>query len=158
MAAGMGYSAYNAKEQTGLNLFAEMVGGTLGGRIGGTLPDKLEPATSSWHRSIAHSGTTAATVAITARTVLMDWEKFWREKGDEYKNRANAATMVPSPLQPNVSISVPSDPLMQLLYALGALLCHFLAGLGNGFAAGYVSHIAVDALSPRSVPLLFAGF
>src|SRR6266480_2562998 len=66
MAAGMGYSAFQAKEQTPLNLIAEMTGGTLGGRIGGTLPDKLEPAISSWHRSIAHSGTTAAAVTTTA--------------------------------------------------------------------------------------------
>jgi hypothetical protein len=154
MAAGMGYSAFQAKEQTPLNLVAEMVGGSVAGSVGGRLPDIIEPGTSSWHRSVAHSGTAAAALTVAAKTMLLDFEKVCRTKGDEFHNRANQGKMVPSPLQPNVSISVPVDPLMQLLYLIGELLCHFLAGLANGLAAGYVSHLALDAcVGSRSIPL-----
>lgn len=150
-AVGMMYSAYEAKDQTPLNLIAEVIGGTLGGKAGGVLPDVIEPAISSWHRSTAHSATAAGAVAYAARTIVLDWEKFWREKGNEFHNRATK--MVPSPLQPNVSISVPTDPLTQFFFTVAELVCHLLAGLANGFAAGYVSHVALDTFTPRSVPM-----
>jgi membrane-bound metal-dependent hydrolase YbcI (DUF457 family) len=34
----------------------------------------------------------------------------------------------------------------------------FAAGFANGLAAGYVSHLALDAATPRSLPLLVSGF
>jgi hypothetical protein len=152
-AVGMLYSAHQAEDQTLPNIVAEMIGGTIGGKAGGVLPDVIEPAISSWHRGTAHCATVAVAVAYGARTVVSDWEKFWREKGNECHNRAIAQKMVPSPLQPNVSISVPTGPLTQLLFTIVELFCHFMAGLGNGFAAGYVSHIALDTFTPRSVPM-----
>ncbi|MGH9515394.1 MAG: hypothetical protein ACRD3P_06915 [Terriglobales bacterium] len=144
---------YQAKDQSSSNLIAEMIGGTVGGKGGGLLPDILEPAISSWHRETAHCATTAVAVAGAARTVVLDWEKFWREKGQEFHNRAVAPKMVPNPLQPNMSISAPSDPWTRLLFTFAELFCHFLAGLANGFAAGYVSHIALDTFTPRCVPM-----
>jgi hypothetical protein len=157
-AAGMGYAAFEAKGQTPLNLFIEMSGGTLAGYFAAQLPDKFEPALSSWHRSFAHSGTTAAALTTAARTKLLDWQKFCRAKADECHSRINQPKMVPNPLQPNVSVTVPNDPVTQFFLGLEELMWHFLAGLANGLAAGYVSHIVLDALSPRSVPLLVAGF
>jgi len=56
LASGVGYAAFQAKEQSSLGLAAEVAGGALGGYWGGKLPDVFEPAIHSWHRSLAHSG------------------------------------------------------------------------------------------------------
>lgn len=41
-------------------------------------------------------------------------------------------------------------------------ICEFFwraaAGFGNGLAAGYLSHLVLDAGTPRSIPLLTNGF
>jgi membrane-bound metal-dependent hydrolase YbcI (DUF457 family) len=46
------------------------------------------------------------------------------------------------------------DPLTQFLSAMAELFWRFLAGLLNGMAAGYVSHLILDADTPRGIPLL----
>ena len=51
------------------------------------------------------------------------------------------------------------DPFSLLLSKIFELLWRFLAGFVNGFAAGYVSHLALDAtIGKRSIPLLTRGF
>src|SRR5258708_7436832 len=47
-----------------LDVLAEVLGGIAAGKVGSRLPDAIEPATSSWHRSTAHS--VMATSAVAA--------------------------------------------------------------------------------------------
>jgi len=55
-------------------------------------------------------------------------------------------------------VPAPADPISDLFAKLAELFWRFLAGLANGLAAGYVSHLALDAFTPRSLPLLASGF
>jgi len=72
----------------------------LGGVYGGRLPDVLEPATSSWHRSLAHSGAAGGAIVAT-RSALMEWQKFCRERAEYCGIQAEQngeLVMVPDPL------------------------------------------------------------
>ena len=149
--AGIGYAAYQAKEQTSPNRLAEIVGGALGGYFGGLLPDILEPGTSSWHRATMHSYSAGASI-LSLRDRLLEWEKFCREEAGNSK----AITMIP--IDRGTFAPAPVDPMAELFAKLAELFWRFLAGLANGLAAGYVSHLALDALTPCSLPLLASGF
>jgi hypothetical protein len=54
--SGTAVAGYRARNLTGEDLLLELAGGCLGGLIGGIVPDVFEPAINSWHRSVAHSG------------------------------------------------------------------------------------------------------
>ena len=71
LVSGLGYAAFEAKGQATLNVVAEIAGGALGGYWGGQLPDWIEPALHSWHRSVAHSGAAGATIVVHARSTLL---------------------------------------------------------------------------------------
>ncbi len=51
-------------------------------------------------------------------------------------------------------VPVAVDPFSKFLLDLFALLWRLAAGFANGLAAGYISHLALDAVTPRSIPLL----
>ncbi len=157
VATGMGYSAFRAKEESTQNLVTEMVGGAAGGYVGALLPDVLEPALSSWHRSAAHSCTAGAAI-VYSKDVLSGFEKFCREQGDACALQHKTLQMRPDPLQPNGFVAAPVDPFILLSLKIAELFWRFLAGFANGLAAGYISHLALDAVTPRSIPLLTRGF
>jgi hypothetical protein len=56
------HTALTGQRPTLLDVIAAGVGGGIGGLVGSRVPDVIEPATSSWHRSTAHS--VAATGAV----------------------------------------------------------------------------------------------
>jgi hypothetical protein len=143
IAAGVVYSAYDAKEQELLAVLLEAVGGAVGGSLGGVLPDYLEPAISSWHRGTGHSWTAGAAI-VSGRALLSEWAAFCRAKADQ--NHVLRAT-------PQIDSS-PVDPITRLCWAVAEFLWRFLAGFLNGLAAGYVSHLVLDVATPRSIPLM----
>jgi hypothetical protein len=149
-ASGAVYAGYRAKDQSGPNWWSEVAGGAIGGFFGGLLPDAVEPATSSWHRDLAHSCTAGVTI-LAMKNALESWEAACRENAE----KSRAIPMVP---QGAGFVPVPADPLAQLLSGIVELFWRFLAGFLNGLAAGYVSHLALDAVTPGSIPLLTTGF
>jgi hypothetical protein len=156
MTAGIGYTAFQAKGQSSLNLFAEAAGGAFGGWYGGLLPDVFEPAISSWHRGFAHSGA-AGTAIVTSRPKLSSFQDQCRIQADACRAKRKSLTMVPHPAQPNLFVPAPSEQWGHLWLTIQELLWRFAAGFANGLAAGYVSHLALDAVTPRSIPLLVSG-
>ena len=136
MATGAGYAAFQAKEQPGFGLAMEMFGGGVGGFYGGQLPDIFEPGISSWHRATAHSATIGAGIAAM-RAKAMAWESYCREQAEIQRQKQLAST----------------DPIIQLLHSMAVMFWHFLAGFVNGAGAGYLSHLALDAITPRSIPV-----
>jgi hypothetical protein len=144
------YAGYRATGLSPINQLVEVAGGCLGGYYGGPFPDDLEPATSSWHRGPAHSFA-AGTGIMYLQDKLAAWESSCRSMADQCgavpTRPALCATGV-------VYVPVLPDPASQLLRNLAEVFWHFLAGFLNGFAAGYVSHLALDTGSSRSVPLL----
>ncbi len=143
-------AGFRAKQQKDHHWWAEVAGGALGGYVGGQLPDLLEPAISPWHRDVAHSCTAGGAI-IAMGNALAAFEATCRENAE--KCRA-----LPMEQQGDVFVFVPADPISRLLLSLFELLWRLAAGFANGLAAGYLSHLALDAVTPRSIPLLKAGF
>ncbi len=150
LGAGAAYAWYRAKEQSTPNLLIEAAGGAVGGYFGGALPDILEPALSSWHRDVGHSWIAGGAI-IASKDALRALERACRENAE--KCRA-----IPMEPQGDIFVPVPIGSFSQLPLSLAELFWRFLAGLLNGLAAGYVSHLALDATTPRSIPLLTTGF
>ena len=136
--AGGAYAAARAGRSTVGDPIAEGLAGLLvGGPVGASLPDIFEPA--CWnHRRVAHSLTAGSALVLTA-----DWTEVWAEncRQRSFQHRQLAA---------DTARPVPA----QLWHSLLALFWSALAGCLNGILAGYVSHLALDALTPASIPIL----
>jgi hypothetical protein len=151
--AGTGavYAAYRAKEETNLHWWMEVAGGAFGGYLGGACPDVLEPAISSWHRGTAHSYATGGGI-VALKNGLKAFAEACRENAEKCK----AIDMI---WDGNIFIPAIPDPISLVVSKLFDLMWRFLAGFVNGFAAGYVSHLTLDAtIGKRSIPLLRRGF
>lgn len=136
--AGVSAAAYLSRRETdGLARALQLVGGAVGGYHGGVLPDVLEPAITPMHRSIGHSltlGAGGAVAMVRKGEVPLQWA---RERVMALENELATTT----------------DPWMRLVLTLAIALCHLAVGYGVGLAAGYASHLALDALTPSSLPL-----
>jgi LexA-binding, inner membrane-associated putative hydrolase len=144
-ASGAVYAAYKAGDHP--NVLIEAIGGGFGGYWASMLPDVLEPATSSWHRGPCHSFT-AGGVVMSASSVLTDWATACRQEADKHRATEMAWNPATGSFTP-----MPQNP-FQLL---AEWFWSFLAGLLNGLGAGYLSHIALDAFTPRGVPFVGAA-
>lgn len=143
MASG-GFAALLASnEKDPWKLVAETLGGVLGGFAGGKLPDMLEPAIHSWHRSMAHSVTTGAAVVGAAATGVQSWQASCRAKSDAWAQRR---------LDPGLT---PAD---RVLAVVAEIAWRIAAGMPIGAAAGYISHLVLDGGTPRGIPLVVRGF
>jgi membrane-bound metal-dependent hydrolase YbcI (DUF457 family) len=123
------------KEDTG-GLVAEVFGAGVGGAVGGRLADVLEPALSPNHRKIAHSGLAAAGLF---RAAYAGWPARCRELAGVCRTRSADVGRTVEQRQ--------NDRLEELSW-------RFLAGLVEGFLAGYASHLVLDASTPQGLPLL----
>ncbi len=131
---GAAFALAEAKSAGVEDPFFEVVGGALGGWLVGTLPDVLEPATSSWHRAGAHSLATGGLVACTLPPL-----------------RRFAAKCRASALQ--YCALAESDPASRRQHVTSGALSRLAAGFAAGLPAGYLSHLGADALTPRGIPL-----
>jgi hypothetical protein len=138
IACGTAAAIYTARDQTGAAFIAEIVGGAVGGAAGGLLPDLLEPAVHSWHRSTAHSFATATALGITATRSVPDWQHLCRMNAARHDTLHGSAT----------------DILSSAWHAFMAFLWRFFSGFTAGLPAGYLSHLALDARTPRCIPLI----
>jgi hypothetical protein len=125
-----------ANTQPAPSLIAEVAGGLVGGALGGIMPDIIEPATSPNHRKLAHSAVAAGSLTLAKIT---QWQASCRQRAAVHTSLAQR--LVPnSPERSNAEFQ--------------AMLWSFLAGLTVGFVAGYASHLALDATTKRSLPLI----
>lgn len=148
--AGTATGAYRSRNQKPEHRLPEILGGAFGGYVGSTFADYLEPAVSSWHRGPAHSGGTGAMV-LASIDMFAKWEAFCRSQAD--RCAAIPTVRVATP-HGTVFVASLGSPVDQLFRALAELFWRFLAGIPAGFGASYVSHLALDAGTPRSIPLL----
>jgi membrane-bound metal-dependent hydrolase YbcI (DUF457 family) len=103
---------------------AEVVGGSVGGLLGSRLPDQLEPPTSPNHRAFAHSKAFAVTALPLAGVVASKFQQAMAEEATGRESNSPEA----------------------------AALGRFFGGLATGSAAGYSSHLALDATTPKGLP------
>lgn len=137
-AFGSGAALFLARGQEQDRAFLEVVGGGLGGYLGGLCPDVLEPASNSSHRSVAHSW---AVLGLDAAAITK-WAGRWQEHC-----RAEA-------LRHDSLSARTTDQWARFWHSLVAALWRLLSGFTVGFLAGYGSHLVLDAVTPRSLPLL----
>jgi hypothetical protein len=137
--AGALYSLSLSKDQEAGDRFIETLGGVMGGYCGGRAPDLLEPAHNSAHRAFAHSILAGTSSLAVIMRISIDWAVFFRSCADRLSQQRASGC---------------SNDLDRLLSVTLDLFCRFGAGFGPGFIAGYISHLALDAGTPRSLPLI----
>ena len=155
--SGALYGAHRAKDQRVEHFITESIGGAIGGDIGAMAADWLEPAVSSWHRGTAHS-CAAGGIVLSIGDTLAQVEIFCRAEAQRKAMQRSELEMVPHPTLPDVFVPASGSVLTNLWLLACELLWRAAAGFANGLAAGYVSHLVLDAGTPRSIPLLTKGF
>jgi hypothetical protein len=156
--AGGVFAAYRAKDQSVVNFAIETVSGRFGGQIGALAADVIEPAISSYHRGPAHSCVAGAAILSLLGDAVPQIESYCRYQADEKAEQRRTVPMKPDLILPNTFVPTPNSALTQLFLAIAELFWRALAGFMNGMAAGYLSHLVLDAGTPRSIPLLTHGF
>lgn len=135
VAVGVIAAAIQAGHEPGASIMAELIGGAFGGWLGGIAPDVLEPAKSPNHRSTAHSGVALGALALAR---IAEWQAHCRESAAMHAARA-------------VGLPVGCDERSRA--ELAALVWRLAAAALVGFAAGYASHLLLDAGTARGLPL-----
>lgn len=131
---GGGYALAKAQRRPPEHLALEVLGGLLAGNLGARLPDVFDPPLHPGHRVLAHGVVPVLAGGRAAVGALDGWQTQLRAAaGRRAALRASAGA-----------------PLERLWHALAELLCR----LGAGALAGYGSHVALDAFTPASLPLL----
>ena len=136
--SGVAYAGYLAWGPPAPHLLGEAAGGLLGGIGGGLVPDWIDTPCSPRHRAEAHSMSITGTVGYFISGQLPAWRSSLRNKADDYAQKRAASTAF----------------LPQIGYGFLELLFRFLAGALAGLLAGYASHLALDSLTPSSLPIL----
>ena len=131
-----------AQNQPPLLAMAETLGGLLAGQHAGTWADITEPAISSHHRDFCHALAPTAYGATLVFRSADTMQASLRSQAQVYFQQA-AST---------------NDGLQQFVNIAAGLLLHVIAGAVPAVPASYVSHIVLDAVTPRGVPLLVRGF
>ena len=155
--SGAVYAAHRAKGQSVPNFLVETASGSFGGDIGALVADWLEPAISSLHRGTAHS-CAVGTVILSFGEVLAGVETRCRQQADRKAAERKTLETTQDPAQANLFVAAPGSALTQLWLTICELFWRAIAGFVNGLTAGYISHLVLDAGTPRSIPLLTNGF
>ena len=89
----------------------------------------------------------------------MQAEIYCRGQAEHKAAQRSALQMVPDLTMPDVFVPAPPASVLTNMWLLACeLFWRALAGFVNGLAAGYISHLVLDAGTPRSIPLLANGF
>ena len=155
--SGAVYAAHRARGQGAGEFLVETAAGAFGGDVGALAADWLEPATSSWHRGTAHS-CAAGSIILSLGEVLANVETYCRQQADLKAAERKTLQATQHPAQLNLFVATPNSLLAQLWLTICELFWRTAAGFVNGLTAGYISHLVLDAGTPRSIPLLTNGF
>jgi hypothetical protein len=126
------------KSANAAELAMELLGGVLGGRVGSRIPDVLEPAIHSHHRDVCHGLTFAMTALPTGARLASTAQDRLRARADQFRARREAS----------------EDGFERLVMAVAEIVCRVAAGFVGAIVPGYASHLALDAGTPRGIPLM----
>lgn len=134
---GTAYAVIQASRSPIGDPLIEGLGGWLGGDLGSRMPDILEPG--RWdHRQTAHSLSAGVALGFSAETIQR-WAESSRQRAHQHQQLA---------ADPSLATA------LSLWHSLVALFWSALAGWLNGFLAGYVSHLVLDACTPACIPVI----
>ena len=131
-------AAYTARNESGIGMILESLGGFCGGIMSSVIPDVIEPAISSWHRSHAHSVAAGTTIAVSGRSIVGEWQEFCRQKAAYHENIFKTS----------------NDFLTKLWHGFLIVVWRFLSGLAIGLILGYLSHLGADLTTRRRIPII----
>jgi hypothetical protein len=135
---GACFSFYNSQYQNHFVRFEEACGGFVGGVVGGSLPDFIDPPTWPGHRSVGHGLIPVAMAGVVWQQRLDAAQNHLRRSADAYHWQAAQC----------------QDPIPNVWYSLMETACRLLAGFLAGIFAGYLSHVALDFATPGCLPLV----
>lgn len=139
-AAAGGATAYWRSQGRPEDRLLESIGGTLTGAWSGTWADLFEPAYTPHHRGPAHAIVPNAVVWSIYGGNVAAIQQGLRLRADEYLARS---------YQTDSTLEFVIDQFL-------SLICRLLAGAVVGIPAGYLSHVALDALTPMGVGFIGA--
>jgi hypothetical protein len=142
IASGAAGAALGAGDQPGAHLALEVAGGALAGWFGSRLPDIIDPPTTPDHRSVAHGALSAGVVGWSIGDVMTNAQQYLRDRADDL---VRARETIETDLQRAINLML-------------ECICRLLAGAVAGLPIGYASHLALDLMTPRGLPLLVKGF
>lgn len=119
------------------------MGGCLAGLVASRLPDLFDPPVSPNHRDVAHAVAPVGAVLVAAWGLLKEGQERLRAYADTLaaeRERSNSMT----------DLQRRSNRLLEWL-------CRALAGALAGATAGYLSHLALDGLTPSGLPVFANG-
>lgn len=117
----------------------ETLGGFCGGYAGGRVPDILDCARTPNHRNHAHSATVCAGLIKISGKVLDSTQDTLRGWSEELSRQ---------------EALLPVNSVQRAFLAIVAALCRILTGAIAGFISGYLTHLALDGMTPRSLQLV----
>lgn len=136
--SGAGAAAYEARQQELPVMLAEIFGGYMGGKIGGRVPDLIDPPTSPNHRSIGHGVIPNGTLFVKTFEFATDLRRNIRQWAAEAKARSERS----------------EDPVEAIIQFGLYMLLHFVAGMIAGMPAGHISHLLADSMTKKGLPLI----
>lgn len=113
----------------------ELLGGAVGGLLGGSAPDVLDPPTRPRHRSVGHG------VFSSGAALVWCVRRLPRVQAALRQPRSSSRAPAGEPPAGPRGAGGPFDP-----------VGHFLAGAAAGFVAGYASHLLLDGMTPAGLP------
>lgn len=124
-----------------LQLVCESAGGYFAGRLTGSLPDVIDPATCWYHRDIGHAMVPVGAGLTWYAGQANDWQHFCREQGRLAE----------------VASALAESPLEAFGYLCRAIRWYLAAGAIVGAPVGYAVHVLQDSFTLQGVPMLLRG-
>ena len=141
MAVGGGYALWGAQNESWEYRAVEAAGGVIGGWLGAALPDWIDPPLRPDHRHVGHGAANVIGAVWMSADAMLNLQR-------RLRRRANRLAQQRPFLE---------NDLARFLSWLEECVLRFLAGLLNGLVAGYLSHLFLDALTARGIPVFARG-
>ena len=134
---GAGYALYKVHNKNSLARIFETAGGALGGYLGGILPDPIDPPLHPGHCSLGHGFCPVVAGTVVWNQGIHDWQDHLRQLADQHAYwRARSTGFATS-----------------AWHVCAEWVLRLLSGFLTGIGARYLTHVVLDAATPR-LPLV----
>lgn len=139
---GLGVGLYLSRDCPAEVAVVRIGAALLGTRVGGALPDIIEPGSHSWHRKTAHSMAVEGTLTWMGMNPPSDVQgavDHWEETARQLREQRS---------------SLPANDSRRMGLWFKEMGLHAMIALLAGLILGYVLHLAADATTPRGLPII----